>query len=434
MVAENGSEKAAMVAQKEVKIEPLEIEEAKEHVPPKACTLRNVLTVLILVTINLINYLDRYTTAAVVGRLKVAFDISDKVKSLTYICFFLNLRNFQLAGLIQTCFIISYMITSPIFGYLGDRYTRRYIMSFGLCIWAGIGLASSFVPESSYMLLLVTRALIGVGEAAYTNLCPSIISDMFVGQARTLVLTIYQFAVPLGCGVGYMLATAVAEYFDDWRWAYRITPPVIIFLAIILSAYVREPPRGHSEGATHLEATSFKKDLLYILKIPAFMLTSFAFTCVAFALGALSYWTVNMVTRVYLINGEVVSESEIGYKFGLITIAAGIGGVATGVIVSNKILKPKIGACADTLVCGVGMLIAGPTIFLGLYMVQYNMDLAWGLMFLGIAALCCCWVLVIDVTMSIVIATRRATAEAVQMIIGHLFGDAASPYIVGIVS
>ena len=48
------------------------------------------------------------------------------------------------AGLLQTSFIISFMLFSPVFGYLGDRYTRKYLMAFGLFFWCAFVFAGSF--------------------------------------------------------------------------------------------------------------------------------------------------------------------------------------------------------------------------------------------------------------------------------------------------
>lgn len=50
------------------------------------------------------------------------------------------------AGLLQTSFIMSYMLLSPIFGYLGDRYNRVCIMAAGVLFWSLITLAGSFIP------------------------------------------------------------------------------------------------------------------------------------------------------------------------------------------------------------------------------------------------------------------------------------------------
>ena len=47
-------------------------------------------------------------------------------------------------GLLQTAFIISYMLCSPVFGYMGDRYTRKYIITVGILAWACCTLLGSF--------------------------------------------------------------------------------------------------------------------------------------------------------------------------------------------------------------------------------------------------------------------------------------------------
>lgn len=52
-------------------------------------------------------------------------------------------------GLLQTAFIASYMLLSPLFGYLGDRYTRKYIMCVGILLWSAFTLVGSFSVVSA---------------------------------------------------------------------------------------------------------------------------------------------------------------------------------------------------------------------------------------------------------------------------------------------
>lgn len=47
------------------------------------------------------------------------------------------------------------MFLAPCFGYLGDRYNRKYLMSVGICFWSVVTLASSYTPKE-------------VSEAAWT--------------------------------------------------------------------------------------------------------------------------------------------------------------------------------------------------------------------------------------------------------------------------
>jgi MFS family permease len=38
----------------------------------------------------------------------------------------LKLSNFQ-GGLLQSAFVVSYVVVAPLVGYLGDRYSRRFV-------------------------------------------------------------------------------------------------------------------------------------------------------------------------------------------------------------------------------------------------------------------------------------------------------------------
>lgn len=49
-----------------------------------------------------------------------------------------------------------------------------------------------------FWLLLLTRALVGVGEASYSTIAPTIIADLYVGAERTNMLSIFYFAIPVG--------------------------------------------------------------------------------------------------------------------------------------------------------------------------------------------------------------------------------------------
>jgi MFS family permease len=51
-------------------------------------------------------------------------------------------------GLLQTVFVASYMLLAPLFGYLGDRYPRKWLIVFGITFWSAMTLAGSFVPAN----------------------------------------------------------------------------------------------------------------------------------------------------------------------------------------------------------------------------------------------------------------------------------------------
>ena len=58
------------------------------------------------------------------------------------------------SGLLQTVFICSYMVLAPLFGYLGDRYSRKWIIICGISFWSLMTLFGSFVPRDVNKIFL----------------------------------------------------------------------------------------------------------------------------------------------------------------------------------------------------------------------------------------------------------------------------------------
>ncbi len=93
------------------------------------------------------------------------------------------------------------MLASPLGGYLGDRMPRKYLVAGGVLLWSlatgASGLAATFTT------LLVARAFIGIGEAGYGAVAPSIISDLYPRTQRTRMLAFFYIAIPVGAAAGY---------------------------------------------------------------------------------------------------------------------------------------------------------------------------------------------------------------------------------------
>src|SRR5579862_6329866 len=88
-------------------------------------------TLAILTGLNLFNYVDRFVLSAVLPPLKANLHLTDGQ-----------------AGRIATAFMIGYFVTSPVFGYLGDRFSRKWLIAAGIFIWSAgtllTGLAEVF--------------------------------------------------------------------------------------------------------------------------------------------------------------------------------------------------------------------------------------------------------------------------------------------------
>lgn len=384
---------------------------------------RAMLTVAVLCYINLLNYMDRFTVAGVLNDIEKFFRLADGT-----------------SGLLQTVFICSYMVLAPVFGYLGDRYNRKVIMSFGIFFWSMVTLASSFVSKDYLWALLLTRGLVGVGEASYSTIAPTVIADLFVKEKRTKMLSVFYFAIPVGSGLGYIVGSSVAQRAKDWHWALRVTPGLGLLAVLLLVIVVKEPKRGAIEARSEhtLHRTSWLIDLKALCRNYSFVLSTFGFTAVAFVTGSLALWAPTFLFRAAVFTGakqpciqEPCDNSDSLY-FGIITCVTGVLGVAMGVVVSQQLRKktPR----ADPLVCAAGLLLAAPFLYFSIVFAQSSTVATYVFIFFGEMFLSMNWAIVADILLYVVVPTRRSTAEAFQIVLAHLLGDAGSPYLIGVVS
>ncbi|XP_038670002.1 protein spinster homolog 3-like [Scyliorhinus canicula] len=381
---------------------------------------RSYIVTFILFLINLLNYMDRFIIAGVLGDIQDYFKIND-----------------TLAGLLQTVFICSYMILAPLFGYLGDRYDRKMLMSIGIFIWCGVTLAGSFTTPSYFWALVLCRALVGIGEASYSTIAPTIIADLFVGDKRTIMISIFYIAIPVGSGLGYILGSGVMKLTGDWHWSMRVTPCVGFLVFLFLIFFVPNPSRGASEDHTDSPSsrTSWREDLKYLCTNRSFVLSSFGTASVSFTTGALGFWTPVFLLRARNINNfteHTTNSSHDSLIFGAITCVTGIVGIGIGAMTS-KYLKKKIPE-ADPLICAVGMLSSSPCLFIAIVLAKHSIALTYFFIFLAEIFLALNWAIVADILLYIIIPTRRSMAEAVQITICHVLGDASSSYIIGAIS
>src|SRR5437762_12949359 len=117
----------------------------------------------LLLGINLFNYIDRYVLVAVEPEIEAHFFAPGDPNA------------HALTGLLGTAFLVSYMISAPIFGWFADRTSRWLIIGTGVILWSVATAASGIV--GTFALLFTMRLFVGVGEGGYGPAAPTIIAD-----------------------------------------------------------------------------------------------------------------------------------------------------------------------------------------------------------------------------------------------------------------
>lgn len=360
----------------------------------------------LMTLLNFVNYIDRYVLPAVAPRVKDALSLTDAE-----------------LGLLGSAFLFSYFLTSPVFGWLGDRLSRTRLMAAGVAIWsvatAGGGLARSLWQ------MLVARGAVGVGEASYAAISPALISDYYPAQRRGRVFAIFYLAIPVGSAVGYLLGGAIEHHFG-WRAAFfAVGLPGLLLALLTLTA--PDPPRGINDAVavqTGAES-SYLRTLLQLARNRDYALTVLGYAAYTFAVGGMSFWVPLYLNRV-----RSLPLDEANYIVGAVTAAAGIGGTFLGGYMAD-LLAPRIRQ-AHLYLSGVSMILAIPFTWLAFTVrdpkaFMASLFAAEFMVFLSTGP-------INVVIVSVVPVAIRATAMAVSIFVIHLLGDAAAPPAIGLLS
>jgi len=410
---------------------------------PRTSALQGARPALVLlILINLFNYIDRYVLAAVVPHLKQSFFGATGTSNnasldalLTWCQLHLGFKpENALIGVLSTAFMVSYMIGAPLFGRLAERRSRWMLIGIGVLLWTLASGASGLAV--TFGMLLLTRCFVGIGEAAYGPVAPTVISDFYPVRVRGRVLAWFYMAIPVASALGYVIGGSVAKSGlgawgesifgfspESWRWAFYLVVPPGILLGL-WSFFMREPPRGQADLAKPVDtARSRSHDYLILVRTPSYVLCTLGMAAMTFAMGGIAFWMPD-----YLEN-RPGSGGSATITFGAITVLAGLSATLLGGWMGDKLRARFPGSYF--LVSGAAML-AGFPLFLGVLKAPF--PLAWILIFFA----CFCLFFSTGPTNTILAnvthPAMRATGFALNIFVIHALGDVISPVIIGILS
>ena len=366
---------------------------------------------VVLTLINMFNYIDRYVVPPLFESLR-----KDPVMG--------NPSDARL-GWLMTAFLIVYMLTSPIFGTLGDRMSRMRLIAFGVALWslatAMGGLAGSFA------MLFVARATVGIGEGAYGPISPAVLADYHAPETRGRTMSIFYCAIPVGSALGYVLGGLVDAHFG-WRAAFFVAGVPGLSLAL-LALTVRDPPRGAWEPSADVESDPTRPKLASALhaygllaRNVMYVLTCLGLAAYTFALGGIAAWLPSFLERV-----RGVSHTQASSLPGAILVITGLVGTFGGGWLGDRLLRRN--RQAYLWVSGIATLAAAPIALL-VFMAP-SPAVFWSATVGAEILLFASTGPINAVTVSIVSPTMRATAMAAQIFFIHILGDVPSPPLIG---
>jgi MFS transporter, Spinster family, sphingosine-1-phosphate transporter len=358
-------------------------------------------TFLLLIALNLLNYIDRYILPGEVSLIQKEFHATD-----------------QQIGALTTALFVCYMITAPLTGWLGDRFSRKPLIIFGATLWSLATLATAWVHD--FQTLYLRHALVGVGEATFGIFAPAVLSDFYPERERNRVLSIFYLAIPVGAALGYLAGGQLGSS-QGWRTPFYLCAIPGLVVAALYAVIGKEPERGASD---HLKATPDRATFFGLFINPAFLTATFGLAALTFAMGGISAWVPEFLRREagYSVSGA----SQI---VGAITVVDGIAGTLVGGWIAQRWLRTNHRALYLLSFWSVALTLPfGALVFFGpSRWVVPSLAAAEFFLFLNTGPLN-------TAIVNSVSARVRATAVGLNLFIIHCFGDTFSPWIIGAIS
>lgn len=373
------------------------------------------ITLAVLTLINLLNYLDRYVVSSLVESLKKSE---------------LRLSDTQL-GSLMTGFILVYMLTSPVFGTLGDRRGRPRLLAMGVGIWSAATALGGFAR--SFAGLFAARCAVGVGEAAYGTIAPALLADSFPKEKRGRVFAVFFAAIPIGSAAGYILGGLMDQRFG-WRAAFFVAGLPGLALALLCLG-LKDPPRGAHDRKPGEDlrphpgplpgGEGVGRSYLRLLRNREYRLTVLGYAAYTFALGGLAFWAPAFLERV-----RGMSKADATVQFGAIVVVTGFVGTFAGGWAGDFFLKRSENAYLR--VSGWVTLAAAPAALVAF--VSTSRPVYLSAIVVTELLLFASTGPINSAIVNVVAPTERATAVALSILGIHLLGDVPSPPLIGALS
>ncbi len=364
-------------------------------------------TFVVLFAMNLLDYLDRNLLTSIRPQIRADIPISN-----------------ERWGLLATVFLVSYSVFSPAMGWLGDRYRRTWLLAAGVGVWSLATVASGLARDYGHLVL--ARSVLGIGEATYGVIAPTILIDLFRRDQRSRLMSAFYLAMPIGAALGIMLGPIIATRLG-WHNAFFIVgAPGLVAAVFVL--FLPEPIRGASEAVDperlreHETSHARREDYVDLMVNSSFTYSVFGMAAYTFAIGGLLVWVPN-----YLFSTRGFGQVRSGTILGLVTFAAALVGMTAGGWLSDRLAKGRPGALF--VVPGVAMIASIPFVLVALVskvepVIYASIFAAEALMFVNTGP---CSAIIANVVQP----NLRAAAFAISTFAVHFLGDIWSPWLIG---
>ena len=354
------------------------------------------------------DYVDRQVIVSLFPFIKTEWELSDK----------------QLGALVSVVSITVALGALPV-ALIADRASRVKSIVVMATVWS---LATiSCMWARSYGALLAARSVVGMGEAGYGSVGAALISSHFPARMRGALLAGFFAAASVGSVLGVLLGGLIASHWG-WQAAFGVVgiPGLVVALLYLkvrdyhtveLKPELDAKRRSLGEAAMHIVRLLLRsKTMLWVCVGGAAQLIS---------VSALWSWLPSFLNRVH-----GVDPAQAGAKAAVVVLAGALGSVVWGAVVDRLGMRhPRRKLAVLTLLCLVSMAVLAYAFGTAH---EPAVQLAW--IVLGGFLATCSVGPVSAIVIDVIHPGVRATGASVLALFQNLFGLAAGPFLVGVLS
>lgn len=280
---------------------------------------RSHYTLLVLLFVYTMSFIDRQIMGILVQPIKVEFGVSDTAMGV-------------LTGL---TFSLFYCAMAVPFGRYADRSNRRNFVGYCCAAWSAMtalcGMATGF------WTLALARMGVAVGEAGGGAPSISMIADHYPPQQRGRAMSVYMLGPQLGILFGLTLGGWIAQH-HGWRTAFLWMSIPGVLAALMLRFTAVEPRRGQWDAADSINVGAAAEPMRVLLRdlwaSRAFVRITLACLLMGFTGYGIGIWT-----PAFLVRSHGMTLQGAGIVMGLIGgVAAALGALTSGWL-SDKLGK-----------------------------------------------------------------------------------------------
>jgi MFS family permease len=304
---------------------------------------------MLLLLVYVFNQLDRRVFDILMEPIKREFSLTDT----------------QLAFLEGPALVLLYSILGIPIARWADRGPRVKIMTMAIALWSAIATLTATVHQ--FWTLALVRVGVGVGEAGFSAVAVSVISDYENDADRARALSNFMLAYPLAGLISNLLGGWINQLYG-WRPVFVIAGMPGILLALLMARTVREPSRRMASGSADLNRPPLRVVLSTLWQRRSLRHLAIAQGLSNVVLNSMAWVSVFFIRQHHMATGELGSW---------LAITDGIGGCVSiwlsGFVVARFAARD---ARTKTLLLAIASLLVTPLALFVLWCPSKNAALA----------------------------------------------------------